>query len=163
MRNHPGMRNMTILTITRSPEWLDDMRPSLHATGRSRLVVAGSMEEAGRLLDVAEPELIIVHETSDEISYEQLDHLLWANSITPRPAPVMVVVNSYSAEQATTMFQMGVDEYICSTEHGDRMDSILNSLLPPATPVRPAPQPVRAPAPMVARTAYRHPVAFSLA
>jgi hypothetical protein len=123
------MQNLTILTITGRSDWLTDMRPVLHEMGRRRLIVAESMGEAGRLLEVARPHLIVVHEEGDAFSYEQLDALLWVNSVQPRPAPVMVVVNGYSAEQATVLFQMGVDEYVCAIEHGDRIGAILSSLL----------------------------------
>jgi hypothetical protein len=41
----------------------------------------------------------------------------------------MVVVNGYSAEQATVLFQMGVDEYVCAIEHGERLGAILNALI----------------------------------
>ena len=41
----------------------------------------------------------------------------------------MVVVNGYSAEQATVLFQMGVDEYVCAIEHGDRLGAIVNALI----------------------------------
>jgi hypothetical protein len=105
------------------------MRSALPGTGRRRLIVAESMEEAGSLLDVAEPRLIVVHDDGPEFSYEQLDHMLWANSVRPRPAPVLVVVNGYSAEQATILFQMGVDEYLCEVEHGDRLGPILSTLI----------------------------------
>lgn len=153
------MQNLTILTITGRSEWLAGMRPVLHAMGRRRLIVADSLAEAARLLEVAQPHLIVVHENGDAFSYEQLDALLWANSVQPRPAPVMVVVNGYSAEQATVLFQMGVDEYICATEHGDRLGAILNALIDRAGAVR-TPQLVRATtysAPM-----FRLPAAASL-
>ena len=123
------MQNLTILTITGRSEWLAGLRPILHEMGRRRLIVAESLGEAGRLLEVAQPHLIMVHEDGDPFSYEQLDELLWANSVQPRPAPVMVVVNGYSAEQATVLFQMGVDEYVCAIEHGDRLGAIVNALI----------------------------------
>lgn len=158
------MQNMTILTITHRSDWLADMRPVLHAMGRRRLIVAESMEEAGRLLEVAQPQLIIVHEDGEAFSYEQLDALLWANSVQPRPAPVMVIVNGYSAEQATVLFQMGVDEYVCATEHGDRIGPILNTLIA-RSPAGRSPQGVRspAPAPAPARSSFRLPLTASLA
>jgi hypothetical protein len=121
------MQNMTILTITRRSEWLTRMRPVLHARGRRRLIVADSMNEAGRLLEVARPQLIVVHD-DEAFSYEALDLLLWSNSVLARPAPVMVVADGYSTERAITLFQMGVDEYVCVIEHGDRMSSILSTL-----------------------------------
>ncbi len=123
------MQNLTILTITGRTDWLAGMRPVLHAMGRRRLIVAESMGEAGRLLEVAKPHLIVIHEDGDALSYEQLDAMLWVNSVQPRPAPVMVVVNGYSAEQATVLFQMGVEEYVCAIEHGERLGAILNTLI----------------------------------
>jgi hypothetical protein len=124
------MRTSTILTITRRADWLVGVRSVLHGTGRRRLIVAESMDEAGGLLDVAEPHLIILHDDEPEFSYEQLDRMLWANSVRSRPAPVLVVVNGYCAEQATVLFRMGIDEYVCEVEHGDRLGPIIASLLP---------------------------------
>jgi len=123
------MQNPTILTITGRSDWLSGMRPVLHEMGRRRLIVAESLREAARLLEVAKPHLIIVHEDGAGFSYGELDALLWANSVQPRPAPVMIVANGYSTEQATVLFQMGVDEYVCEIEHADRLGAILNCLL----------------------------------
>jgi len=123
------MRNLTILTITRRTGWLMGMRSVLHGTGRRRLILAESMEEAGNLLEVAQPRLIVVHDDGPEFSYEQLDRMLWANSVRARPAPVLVVVNGYSAEQATVLFRMGIDEYLCEVEHGDRLGAIISTLI----------------------------------
>jgi DNA-binding NtrC family response regulator len=158
------MRNMTILTITSRSEWLVDMRPVLHAMGQRRLIVAESMEEAGRLLEFVEPQLIVVHGDGEEFSYEQLDLLLWANSVRPRPAPVLVMVNGYSAEQATVLFQMGVDEYLCEAEHGDRLGSIVNTMIAWASAGR-VKQEIRHEAAAAAsgKPAFRIPVASSLA
>ena len=155
------MQNLTILTITGRTEWLTGMRPVLQQMGRRRLIVAESLEEAGRLLEVAKPQVIVVDGDGDAVSYEQLDALLWANSIQPRPAPVMVVVDGYSAEQATTLFQMGVDEYLCTIEHGDRIGSILDVLIARRRDRR-APQSARLTASGPGRAAFRMPVVASL-
>lgn len=153
------MQNMTILTITRRSEWLTAMRPIFHSTGRTRLIVAESIKEAGDLLEIAQPQLIVIHDDGDGVSYRALDVLLWSNSVLPRPASVMVVVDGYSAEQATTMFQMGVDEYVCVTEHGDRMGSILKVLTTRSGAARRAAGGVRSTA--AERIIYRPPVMAS--
>ncbi len=125
----PGMRHTTTLTITSDSEWLVGMRPALHTTGQGCLVVADSVEEAERLLAVAAPRMIVVHWNNEGLTYERLTSLLWANSTMPRPAPIVVVADDYSVEQATLLFQMGVDDYLCAAEHGDRMGAILNALV----------------------------------
>ncbi|MDR3621938.1 MAG: hypothetical protein P4L85_21480 [Paludisphaera borealis] len=124
--------------------------------------MAESMEEAGRLLEVVEPQLIVVHVDGEEFSYEQFDLLLWANSVSQRPAPVLVMVNGYSTEQATILFRMGVEEYLCEAEHGDRLDSIVDGLIARAPAGRRSHE-VHSEAAATAKPAFRLPVVSALA
>lgn len=122
------MRHTTILTVTDDAGWLEEMRPTLHAMGWGRLVVANSVEEASRLLDVAAPHLIVVQDGDEGPSPERLASLLWANSVLESPAVVVVVSDQYDAERATTLFQLGVDEHLALSEHGDRVEMVLTEL-----------------------------------
>lgn len=122
------MRHTTILTVTSDAGWLAEMRPTLHAMGWGRLVVASSVEEASRLLDAATPRLIVVQGDDEGPSPEDLASLLWANSVLESPAAVAVVADDYDAERAATLFQLGVDEHLAMREHADRAETILMEL-----------------------------------
>jgi len=137
------MRHTTIVTVTSDAGWLAEMRPTLHAMGRGRLIVADSAEEAARLLDAATPRLIVIQGGEAGPSSEELASLLWANSVLESPAAVAIVADDYDIEAATALFQLGVDEYLAMTEHADRAETILLDL----ALSRPAPRPaVRVPA-----------------
>lgn len=130
------MRHTTILTVTNDVGWLAELRPALHSAGRGRLVVARSVEEAARLVGVATPRLIVIRDGESGPTREQLAALLWANSILEHPAAVAVVAEGYDADRATSLYQLGVDEYLSIAEHADRAEEILLEL----SRSRPAPR-----------------------
>jgi len=153
------MIDVTILAMTEDPSWLEFFWTELHSVQGSRLVVTGSMEEACDLLSCTDARLIVVEWQQATVSSEQMDQLLWANSILAHPAKVLVVEESYRADRALSLFQMGVDEYISVSDHADQLGAILDRLLartpvpsiPAAQPVSQAPRTVQDPLPAPAR------------
>ena len=83
-----------------------------------------SVAEACPLLKTARPRLIVVHLTGDAGRYEQLDQLLWATSVVSRPTPVVVIAERYRIDQATTLYRMGVSEYISRKHHLDQLPEV---------------------------------------
>ena len=73
----------------------------------------------------AHPRLIVVHLAGDGGHYDQFDRLLWATSVFSRPTPVVVIAERYLTEQATTLYRMGVAEYISRTHHLDQFGDVL--------------------------------------
>src|SRR5262249_14993766 len=63
---------------------------------------------------------------------EELNRLLWATTLLARQVPVLVIGDRYRIEQATTLYRMGVTEYISRTHHADQFGRILESYLRPA-------------------------------
>lgn len=127
------MTACTILTITGDEPLLGLLRDALHDHngGGSRMIVAGSMEEACSLLPMAEPRLIVVHWTRHGSHYEELNRLLWATTVLARPVPVLVIADRYHTDQATTLYRMGVTDYISRTHHDDKIGEVLKSYLKP--------------------------------
>lgn len=152
------MIDATILAVTENPSWLEFFWTKSRSVQGSRLVVTGSMEEACDLLSCADARLIVVDWQDATVSSEQMDQLLWANSILAHPARVLVVAESYRWDHALSLFQMGVDEYIGVSEHSDQLRTILDRLLARTTehsirsaqPVSQAPRPVQDPLPLPA-------------
>jgi DNA-binding NarL/FixJ family response regulator len=143
------MVDFTILAITGQVPWLNDLQPHLQSLGGTRVVVAGTSDEACELLDTTTPRLILVDWRSDGVSCETIDRLLWANSTVARPARVVVVTDAYRADLAVTLFQMGVDEYVSKAEHANQFQAILSHLLSreleaaPVTATQTSPEPVQ--------------------
>ena len=134
------MNGITILTVTKDADWLVGMRPALHGAGRGRLVVAESVEEADRLLEYAKPRLIVVDWENARCPSEELASLLWKNSIQSRPASVLIVADDYRVDEATELFQLGIDDYVSASDHGDMLGTVLKSLTPrnfAAEPIEP--------------------------
>ena len=123
------MIDVTILAVTENPSWLEFFWTELRSVQGTRLVVTGSMEEACDLLSCADARLIVVDWQDATVSSEQMDQLLWANSILAHPATVLVVAESYRRDHALSLFQMGVDDYIGLSEHSDQLRTILDRLL----------------------------------
>jgi DNA-binding NarL/FixJ family response regulator len=138
------MADSTILTITADEKFLNVLRSRLHdhATGGNRMIVAGTIDEACSLLPMAHPRLIVVHWTHHGNHLEELNRLLWATTVLARQVPVLVIADRYRTDQATTLYRMGVTEYISRTHHADQFGRVLDAYLHPS----PAPMP-RAAAP----------------
>ena len=125
------MADMTILTITGDERFLEVLRDQLHHRndGGSRMIVAGTIEEACSLLPMAHPRLIVVHWTHHGSHLEELNRLLWATSVLARRVPVLVIADQYRTEQATTLYRMGVTEYVSRTHHVGQFGRILDAYL----------------------------------
>jgi DNA-binding NtrC family response regulator len=128
------MCDLTILTITKDSEFLSLFRRQLHdqVGGGSRMIVAGTIDEACSLLKTARPRLVVVHWTRDSGRYEQLDRLLWTTTVQARRIPVLVITERYRTNQATMMYRMGVSDYISRTHHLDQLGPIFSAYVPHA-------------------------------
>jgi DNA-binding NarL/FixJ family response regulator len=120
-----------ILTITADERFLNVLREQLHDQfpGATRMIVAGTIDEACSLLPMAHPRLIVLHWSRHGSPLEEVNRLLWATSVLARQVPVLVIADRYRIDQATTLYRMGVREYISRTHHVDQFGRILNSYL----------------------------------
>jgi DNA-binding NarL/FixJ family response regulator len=125
------MADSTILTVTGDEHFLSLLRNRIHEQfpGPCRMVVAATIEEACSLLPMARPRLIVVHWTGHGRHLEELNRLLWATTVLARQVPVLVIADRYRIEQATTLYRMGVREYVSRTHHADQFGRILDSYL----------------------------------
>jgi len=130
------MADTTILTATGDDGFLHLLRGQLHDQfdGCSRMIVAATIDEACSLLPMAHPRLIVVHWTRLGNHLGELNRLLWSTTLLARQVPVLVVADRYRTEQATTLYRMGVTEYISRTHHADQLGRILDSYLRPSPP-----------------------------
>jgi DNA-binding NtrC family response regulator len=137
------MRELTILTITQDNEFLSVLRHRIHDQlgSGSRMIVAGTTDEACALLSTVRPQLVVVHWTGDSKRYEQLDRLLWTTTVLARRVPVLVIAERYRTDQATMMYRLGVAEYISRTHHLDHVGPVFATHLRLPLPVE---QPVSA-------------------
>jgi DNA-binding NtrC family response regulator len=123
------MRDVTILAVSDDSNWLGHIWTELKPRGGMRLVTVSSIEDACALVDYAGARLMVVDWRSENISYDEMDALLWANSTLRHPAAVVVISESYEPDQALALYRMGVDEYLCMTHHADQMAAILSGFL----------------------------------
>lgn len=121
------MKGTTILTVTKDAEWLVAMRPALCEAGRWRLVVAETMTEAGQLLDCTRPDMVVVHWGEESARVDDLEALLWKNSVQKRQVPVVIVAADYQVEEATLLFQLGVSEYVTRADHHEALGRIFSA------------------------------------
>jgi hypothetical protein len=133
------MLDSTILTVTSDSQFVSLLCAQLHdqVGAGSRMIVAATIDEACDLLRTAGPRLVVVHWTGESARYEQLDRLLWRTSVMSKPAPVVLIAERYRTDQATTLFRMGVSEYISRTHHSGQLGRIFSAYLPalPMVPV----------------------------
>jgi len=128
------MTDSTILTVTGDEKLLNVLRSQLHDQfpGAIPVIVAATIEEACSLLPMAHPRLIVVHWSRHGSHLEELNRLLWATTVLARQVPVLVIADRYRIDQATTLYRMGVREYISRTHHWDQLGRILDSYLHPS-------------------------------
>jgi DNA-binding NarL/FixJ family response regulator len=93
------------------------------------VIITESMEEACGLLELAGARLILLNWDSDRADYELIGNLLWTNSTLASPAMILVIADEYRPDQAVTLFRMGVDEYVCRSDHAENLQGVLGQLL----------------------------------
>ncbi len=125
------MADSTILSITGDERFINVLRGQLHdhLGDSGRMIVAASIDEACSLLPMAHPRLIVVDGTRQGSHLEELNRLLWATTLLARRVPVLVIADRYRIDQATTLYRMGVAEYISRSHHGEQFGRILESYL----------------------------------
>ena len=125
------MSDCTILTISGDEQFPALLRKELHdqVHGTTPMIVAATIDEACSLLPMAHPRLIVVHWNRHGGCYEELNRLLWATTVLARRVPVLVITDRYRVDQATTLYRMGVAEYISRTHHQDQFGRILDTYL----------------------------------
>ncbi len=125
------MSDCTILMISGDEQFPALLRKELHdqVHGTSPMIVAATIDEACSLLPMAHPRLIVVHWNRHGGCYEELNRLLWATTVLARRVPVLVITDRYRVDQATTLYRMGVTEYISRTHHQDQFGKILDTYL----------------------------------
>lgn len=123
------MVDLTILAMTEDEGWLLSLWSDVRRLKKTRVVAARSMDEANNLLDWAGAGLLVLDCQASSFSVDDLDHLLWANSTRAHPALVLAIDRTYQPDLAVQLFQLGVDEYVCSSEHGGQLAAIARQLL----------------------------------
>jgi hypothetical protein len=94
------------------------------------MVVSAGVDEACSLLQTIRVRLVLVHLEPDYVGYEELDHILWVISTLSRRVPVVVIAERYLVEQATTLYRMGVSDYVSRSHHLDQLGGIAAAYLP---------------------------------
>jgi DNA-binding NarL/FixJ family response regulator len=128
------MDECTILTITADDQFIGLLRRQLRDRngGGSPMIVAGTIDEACSLLSTARPRLIVVHWSGHGGRYEELNRLLWVTTVLAHRIPVLVIADRYRIDQATTLYRMGVADYVSRTHHQDQFGRILDAYLRPS-------------------------------
>ncbi|MGC8642989.1 MAG: hypothetical protein ACP5XB_24285 [Isosphaeraceae bacterium] len=123
------MVDLTILAMTEDESWLASFWSEARRLKKTRVVATRSMDEACDLLDCAGTQLLVLDCRSSSFTLDDLDRLLWTNSTRAHPARVLVIDETYRPEVALDLFRMGVDDYVCSSDHGLRLSTIVRHLL----------------------------------
>ncbi|WP_165220338.1 hypothetical protein [Aquisphaera insulae] len=125
------MRDLTVLAVSDDARWLARFWAEVRCFPGARLVIARSLAEGAELIDCTAPDLIAVDwpRSTDGRRADEMDQLLWSNSILPRPATVLVADEHYDDQTALDLFRGGVDEYISMTEHPNRIASVVGQWL----------------------------------
>jgi DNA-binding NtrC family response regulator len=118
------LRGMTILVVSTARKWIERLRPALREIGGTRMIVADSIGEANRLLDVANAALVVLHCDRRGLVLEEVDQLLWTASMLRRRVPVVVIADAYREDQAALLFRLGVEEYLDRAQHLDRLHHV---------------------------------------
>jgi len=134
------MLDSTILIVAKDRSLVALLRTQLRRrkVAGNRMIVSESADEACSLLQTVRVRLVMVHLEREHLGYDEVDHLLWVASTLPRRVPVLVVAERYLVEQATTLYRMGVSEYVSRSHHLDQLGDLAAAYLPHAAPAAPA-------------------------
>ena len=123
------MHSLRVLTVTNENQFLEQFRQRIQnqVNSAQALVAAGTIDEACSLLQAVKPRLIIVHWNRASGNFEQLDRLLWLTTVQARSVPVIVIADRYRVDQATTLYRLGVSEYLARTQHLEQIGPIIAS------------------------------------
>jgi hypothetical protein len=126
------MIDSTSLLITTDRSLVSLIREQLRSqkVAGSRMIVSDSALEACSLLQSVSTRLVVAHLQPERLSYEEVDRILWVQSMSPSRIPLLVVAERYLVEQATTLFRMGVIDYVSRSHHLDQIGALLASYLP---------------------------------
>jgi DNA-binding NtrC family response regulator len=125
------MCDCTILTIAHDQKFLALFRQHFHDQFcGARVVVSSTTAEACTLLESARPRLVVVHWPRDRGRMEELDRLLWATTVQARRVPIVVIADRYRTDQATTMYRMGITDYMSRTHHLNQLGLVISAYLP---------------------------------
>jgi hypothetical protein len=72
---------------------------------------------------------LILYDLADGEGLGGVDLALWARSMSPRPAPLVVIGDRYDPWLAVTLFRMGVTDYLGLDAHPDRLPALVAGLL----------------------------------
>jgi DNA-binding NtrC family response regulator len=128
------MLDSTSLIVTTERSLVAVLREQLRCqkvAGR-RMIVSDNVEEACSLLKSVRARVVVVHLEPERVGYEEIDQILWVASTLPRRTPLLVVAERYLVEQATTLYRMGVSDYVSRSHHLDVLGSLVASYLPHA-------------------------------
>jgi len=126
------MLDSTFLVVTSDKDFVEILQQQIHdqSGGGCRMIVASTIDEACSLLTTALPRVVVVHWTRQAARFGQLDRLLWTTSVLSRRIPVLVIADRYRTDQATTLYRMGVAEYISRSHHLDQFGQVLAAYVP---------------------------------
>jgi HEAT repeat protein/DNA-binding NarL/FixJ family response regulator len=129
--NPARLLESTILIVTTDKQFVHFLQRQLRdesLVGFS-VIVAGGIDEACSLLGDVNPKLVLVHFGQESVPHEEMNRLLWAATVLARSVSVLVVAERYRVDQATTLYRMGVSEYVSRTHHDTELGRILRAHL----------------------------------
>jgi DNA-binding NtrC family response regulator len=125
----------SILLASRDPSLVAVVRGVLGEIGPIALESVRDSGDLPLLIRRGRHDLVIVH-ADWRFAPRQLAGALQAAGVLRKPVPIVVLDETYDVDRATTLFRMGVTDYLGLDEHGERLSAVVRQLAPPTDPDR---------------------------
>ena len=126
MRLAPSRQRQVALVADRDYRMLRYLRANLDAR-QYRTVVAGDLDEALKLVDLEEPDVIVLAAEAAEYGSKDALRLLKART----QAPVIVLARRYDADECVHLLDLGAADYLVKPFHLDELCARLRVALRP--------------------------------
>ena len=117
-----------VLLVSHDPNLARAIGRALNATAEAVLQPVAGVEEAVQIIGQESVGLVVLHLRAGPY-LRACDQLLWACTRAARPIPLVVIAERYRADQALTLFRMGVSDYLSRSDHLHQLPLLLTGLV----------------------------------
>lgn len=120
-----------VLMISRDASLAGKVREELDSLGGLNLRVVDGVDKAFSEAIEGEQDLILAHLDAG-IDRAQLGWMIGEVGIRSLPVPFVALSETYRADEAISLFRMGVADYLSRADHLDKIATVINSLTCPS-------------------------------
>ncbi|MFO0908893.1 MAG: hypothetical protein U0794_11130 [Isosphaeraceae bacterium] len=121
------MAEFRLVVVSREPTGFERIQQCFHAFGETRLWAIRSVDDLATVVESGPVSLVLV--VQDEVGeHGGVARALWHLSRARQDVPVVVLGPQYDEQDALTLFQMGVSDYLGFDVHAEQLVDVVEQL-----------------------------------